>query len=143
MRVGQTKSLVYAKTKLPMVHAIESNNSLSLYGEEDMALLTLYENGLIRDCNNACIKLLGCEFDKLCLQHISIFFPQLSQIFLVDKKSINSHLLFLSRVGHYFETVNMNGTHFCCRLFFNEIEEFGRHYLRVIVRPVIQEHAST
>jgi hypothetical protein len=73
MRIGQTKLLVYAKTKFPMVHAIESVNSSLLYSEKDMALLTLHDNGLIRDCNNACIKLLDCEFDKLHLQHISIF----------------------------------------------------------------------
>jgi len=62
------------KTKLPMVHAIESNNSISFYGEEDMALLTLHDNGLIRDCYNVCVKLLGCEFNKLRMQYISIFF---------------------------------------------------------------------
>jgi len=143
MRTEQTNSLMNTNKNQPIVHAIESNNSLSLYGEEDMALLTLHNNGLIKDCNNSCVKLLGCEFDKLRLQHISNFFPQLAQIALVDKKSTNTNLRFLSRVGHYFETVNMNGKHFSCRLFFNDIEEFGRHYLRVIVRPAIQEHAST
>jgi len=137
MRVEQTNSLVNINKMLPMVHAAESINSFSLYGEEDMALLTLHDNGLIKDCNITCTKLLSCEFDKLCLQHISNFFPQLAQVTLVDNKSTNPSLRFLSRVGHHFEAVDMMGLHFACKLFFNDIEEFGRHYLRVIVRPAI------
>jgi len=137
MRAEQTNSLVNTNKMLPMVHAVESINSFSLYGEEDMALLTLHDNGLIKDCNNTCVRLLGCEFDKLRFQHISSFFPQLAQVTLIDKKSINPYLRFLSRVGHHFEAVDMMGMHFSCKLFFNDIEEFGRHYLRVIVRLAV------
>lgn len=106
-----------------------------------MAVLTLYDNGMICDCNRAAGELLDCTPNKLTWQHISIFLPQLADIALVKGERINPYLRFLSRVGHRFGVVGMSSMRFAGALFFNDVEDFGRHCLRVIIRPAIQEHA--
>lgn len=104
--------------------------------DNNMAVLTLYENGMIRDCNRASAELLGCASSNLIWQHISTFLPQLSEVPLLNGQTINPYLKFLSRVGHGFEVVGSNGVHFLSAVFFNDVEDFGRHCLRVIFQPM-------
>lgn len=100
------------------------------------AVLTLYDNGMIRDCNKAGGKLLGCSPTELTWQHISRFLPQLKEIVLVRNSHLNPYLRFLSRVGHHFEVIGLDGAHFAGELFFSEMENLGRHLLRIIICPV-------
>ncbi len=108
--------------------------------EENMAVLTLYDNGTIRECNRAAAKLLDCRPNKLTWQHVSALFPQLAEIELVQGGIINPNLRFLSHIGYQFELVGVGGVPIACTLFFNEIEDFGRHCLRLIIRPITPEY---
>jgi hypothetical protein len=108
--------------------------------EEETAVITLYDNGTICECNKAAAMLLDSAPNKLTWQHISNFLPRLIETPLMQGETINPNLRFLSRVGYSFEVISMNGVHFACTLFFNEIENFGRHYLRLIFRPIAPEY---
>ncbi len=103
--------------------------------------LTIYDNGIIRSCSNVASELLGCSLDKLRWRHISIFLPQLSEMAITKGGKINPNLRFLSHIGHHFDVIDMQGAHVTCALFFNEIECSGKHYLRVIFRPVEPQYS--
>ncbi len=111
--------------------------------ESNLAVLTLYDNGMIRDCSRVCAELLGCAASKLTWQHISIFLPQLADVALVNGERINPNLHFLSRIGHHFEAVGISGVHFACELFFNEVEILSQHCLRIIIQPITQGQAAS
>ena len=104
--------------------------------EKEVATLTLYDNGMIRTCNQAGGELLGCSTSEVTGQHITRLLPQLVETKLVQDKKANAYLRFLSRIGHHFEVVNMRGTSFASELFFNDMKYLGQHYLRVIICPV-------
>lgn len=108
--------------------------------EEETAVLTLYDNGTICECNKAAGELLDCAPGKLTWQHISTILPQLAETALMQGKGINPNLRFLSHIGYGFEVIGLSGVHFACAVFFNEVDSFGRHYLRLIFRPVRQEY---
>lgn len=112
------------------------------HSEEITAVITLYDNGTICECNQAAGELLGCAPSKLTWQHISTFLPQLAENALMLGEKINPNLRFLSRIGYDFEMIGFGGVHFACALFFNEVENFGRHCLRIIIRPMAQEYAA-
>ena len=107
------------------------------------AVLTLLENGMILNCNEAAASLLGCDSSNLTWQHISRLLPQLTNLALVLDKKINPYLKFLSIVGHRYEVRAVNGTHFACELFFSEVEEFGRHCLHIVMQPIRQGRPTT
>lgn len=111
-------------------------------GEDDTAVLTLCDNGTIFECNNAAGVLLDCAPNRLTWQHISTILPQLAEMALMQGERINPNLRFLSRIGYTFEVVSMSGVHFACAVFFNEIENLGRHFLLIILRPVLLEPAA-
>ena len=92
----------------------EINHNLAKNKE---AVLTLLENGMILNCNQAGASLLGCDSSKLTWQPISRLLPQLADLALLVDKKINPYLKFLSVVGHRYEVRAMNGTHFACELF--------------------------
>lgn len=108
--------------------------------EDNTAVLTLSDNGTIIECNNAAGVLLGCAPSRLTWQHISTILPKLAEIALMQDKKINPNLRLFSRIGYAFEVIGMTGAHFASVVFFNEIENSGRHFLRVILRPVSFEH---
>lgn len=112
------------------------NRSVSVSGEEEIAVLIICDNGIIFECNNAAGNLLDCAPSRLTWQHISTVLPQLADVTLMRGESINPNLRFLSRLGYTFETVGMSGAHFASKVFFNEIENLGSHFLRIILRPV-------
>lgn len=104
--------------------------------KSDLATLTIYDNGIIRSCNIACAELLGSTLNNLNSQHISVFLPQLKSVPLLNGETVNPYLKFLSRVGHQFEVVDANGVMFFSAVFFNDVEDFDRHCLRVIFQPI-------
>ena len=123
-------------------NAKNSANACICHSEEITAVITLYDNGTICECNQAAGELLGCTPGKLTWQHISTFLPQLAENALMLGGKINPNLRFLSRIGYGFELIGFSGVHFACALFFNEVENFGRHCLRIIIRPMTQEYAA-
>ena len=106
-------------------------------------VLTILENGMILNCNQAGASLLGCTPSKLKWQPVFKLLPQLAGLALVLDGKINPYLMFLSVVGHRYEVRAMNGKHFACELFFSEVEEFGRHCLRIVMRPIRQGQPTT
>jgi PAS domain S-box-containing protein len=111
--------------------------------DSDEAVLTLLENGLILNCNKAGAQLLGYEPNQLIWQPISRLLPQLADMALVQDQEINPYLHFLSLVGHRFEVVAANGTHFASELFFSEVEELRRRCLRIVMQPIRQGQPTT
>lgn len=109
--------------------------------ENELAVLMLDDNGVIRDCNAASARLLGCASSALIWLHISKFLPQLNDFNLIDGEKVNPHLRFLTRIGHQFEVITISGTHFFSAVFFNDVEDFGHHCLRIIFQPVISQAA--
>jgi len=109
--------------------------------EDHTAVLTLCDNGTIFECNEAAAELLDCPSSRLTWQHISTILPKLTEITLMQGGGINPNLRFLSRIGYSFEVVDMSGVHFVSAVFFNEIESLGRHFLRVILLPVVPGYA--
>jgi len=101
-----------------------------------LAEVTLNDDGFIESCSKAATELLGCTANTLVLNHISIILPQLCGVPLVEGGRVNPYLRFLSRVGHSFEVVGLKDIHFFSAVFFNDIEGFGRHCMRIIFRPV-------
>lgn len=124
---------------------IASNLLKNTLHHEDLGLnlpvITIYDNGIIRNCSNAALELLGSSLDALRWRHISTFFPQLSHMAIMQGGKLNPNLRFLSHIGHSFEVINVQGAHMACVLFFNEIEHLDRHYLRVIFRPVETQYS--
>ncbi|MGB4813348.1 MAG: hypothetical protein WBP13_12825 [Methylophilaceae bacterium] len=106
----------------------------------EMAVLTLDENGTICECSTAA-DLLGGSHSKIVWQHVSKIVPQFAETALVSGGIINPNLKFLSHIGYQFELVGFSGLHIGCALFFNQVENFGRHSLRMIIRPASQGYA--
>lgn len=102
---------------------------------DDMAVLIVNDHGVIRECNQACEKLFGCLSSDLLWKHISALLPQLADIALMRGRQINPRLHFLTHIGHRFEVIGLGGIHFASRLFINQVENMGRHSLRLIVCP--------
>lgn len=106
--------------------------------EKEAALLTLYDNGIIHDCNQTAAKLLNCSPNELIGQPVGRFLPELAGINLVQGSRANPHLRFLSRIGRLFDVVTQRGKPFIGHLFFNDVENHGQHFLIVIIDPIKQ-----
>jgi PAS domain-containing protein len=139
MSVLSNKKQVSAETPVINDHTDGSISSKPDISENEAAVLTFYDNGMIGDCNQRAEELLDCSTRELTGQPISRLFPELAKIMLVHGKRANSCLHFLSRIGHRFDVVSMSGTHFESELFFNDMEYLGRHYFRTIINPTRQK----
>lgn len=114
--------------------AIEINPSS--YAEwQEPPVLTLDERGMIRDCSKSGEKLFGYRRHNLVWQHVSMLFPQLSGVALVQEERFNPLLNFLCRCGKLFQTQNRQGETFLSKLSFVSLEYDGRRILRLIVLP--------
>jgi PAS domain-containing protein len=111
--------------------------------QNNVAVLTLLENGMIVNCNKAGGELLGVQPSKLIWQPISRLLPQLGEMSLMLDEKVNPYLRFLSIAGHRFEVIGLNGTHFASELFFSLVEEFGKCCLQITLRPIRQGQATT
>ena len=101
----------------------------------DPPALSLDERGMIQDCTKSFEKLFGFKRPELVWQHISRLFPQLEGIELIQAGQINSHVQYISRCGHDYQTQTRQGDIFFANLCFVRIEYNGRHSLRLIVNP--------
>jgi hypothetical protein len=143
MIVSHIEHTINVSAVAASLNADGANKQSDVNGEENTAVLTLCDNGTIFECNNAAGALLDCVPSKITWQHISTILPQLEEIALMQGEKINPNLRFLSRIGYTFEVVSVSGTHFTSAVFFNEVETFGRHFLRIILRPVLLEQAAS
>ncbi|MGC2048589.1 MAG: PAS domain-containing protein [Gallionella sp.] len=97
--------------------------------------LALDERGMIRDCSKSGERLFGYRRHDLVWQHVSMLFPQLSGIVLVQEGRFNPLLNFLCRCGKLFQSRNRQGDAFSCNLSFVRLEHDGIRTLRLIVSP--------
>lgn len=118
-------------------YQVESNANVS---EQDVAILTLLSDGSINSCNQAAGKLFGCVPSAMSGKPITKFLPQVARAKQFKDKRTVSFLRFLSRIGHRFDVVRMNGTHFPAELVFNELEYTGNNYIHVFIHPVKQKY---
>lgn len=137
MNTAQIEYLDFTKGNIDIASR-DIDSAILCQSEQQTAVLMLYDNGTIRECNQAAAELLDCAPSKLTWQHISTIMPQLTEATLMQGERINPNLRFLSHIGYGFEVIGLSGVHFACALFFNEVENFGRHYLRLIIRPIAQ-----
>ncbi|MES2181121.1 MAG: hypothetical protein V4493_03370 [Pseudomonadota bacterium] len=130
--------------KAMLVDNINPNhsNTQSNPGINDVVRLTIYENGIIKECNKLAADLLGCAPNKLTWLNISTFLPRLGEVALLEGERVNPYLRFLSRVGHQFELISLSGARFTSQLFFNEAESLCPRCLRVIIQPTGLQAAS-
>jgi nitrogen-specific signal transduction histidine kinase len=103
--------------------------------DELAAIITLDNNGYIRDCNTAAARLLGNSSTNIARQPISNFVPQFAEMALLKDDMINPKLRYLSRIGCQFDLIGSKGVHISCALYFNEIEDYGQRCLRLIIKP--------
>jgi PAS domain S-box-containing protein len=101
----------------------------------ELPTLAIDERGMIRNCNKSGERLFGYRPHDLVWQHVSMLFPQLSGVALVQEGRFNPLLNFLCRCGKLFQTQNRQGDTFLSTLRFVHLEHDGRHTLRLIVRP--------
>jgi PAS domain S-box-containing protein len=97
--------------------------------------LSLDERGMIRNCNKSGERLFGYQCHELVWQHVSMLFPQLSGVPLVQEGRFNSLLNFLCRCGKLFQSQNRQGDTFPSELSFVHLDHDGRRTLRLIVSP--------
>lgn len=107
--------------------------------DENRLVLTLHFNGMITECNKACVRLLGCLPSELIWQHISRLLPQLKNVSLMEGSNLNPYLHFLTRVGYKFDVISLKGARIICRVFFCEIGSMEHRFLRVIICPLSTE----
>lgn len=113
------------------------------FTEEGMLVLMLNESGRIMNCNAVAGKLLGCTTSQLLWQPVSKFLPKLSGTVLMQNGQINPRLRFLSRIGHLFEVMSPDGEVFPSRVFFNEVENYGRQNLCLVICPEARADLSS
>lgn len=140
MHIGhdENECVFFASSKHIAADIVEraSNVANAVYGT---AVLLLSDTGTIFECNDDAGILLDCIPSRLTWQHISTILPQLAEIPLMLDGKLNPHLRLLSRIGYNFEVVGMTGARFAGVVFFNNVESFDGHFLRIILRPVSLE----
>ena len=103
---------------------------------DEAAIFMLSEDGMILDANKDAVRLLGHSTTQSNGQHISRIIPQLANVDLLeDGERVNSYLRYLSRIGHYFKVIGMNGMHFSGESYFNDIKVFNQHQIIVMIYP--------
>lgn len=100
-----------------------------------VATLMLDQRGMIRGCNGASEHLFGYPRSEVIWQHISLLIPQLADTNLICNGQLNPRLLFLCRIGGYFNVFKRNGERFASDLFLLNLSNPGSTDLRMIVCP--------
>ena len=104
-------------------------------GGEEAATLMLDGKGMILDCNRSGEALFKYRRSEMVWRHVSMLFPQLSELELIQNCQPNPHLRFLCRIGRQFQGLTQEGGCFACDLFLNALDNTGRGLLSLIARP--------
>lgn len=118
--------------KFPQVntHAI---SGVTDAGKIDLAVLTLNDLGVIRDCSRACEQVFGYLPEELAGRHVSMLLPQLPETELVQEGRINSRLAHLCHCAFSFQARRRDGRCFASELFINLL---GSHNVVILVRSL-------
>lgn len=100
-------------------------------GKIDLAVLTLNDQGVIRDCSRACEQVFGYPPEELAGRHVSMLLPQLPDTDLVQEGRINSRLAYLCHCAVVFQARRRDGLCFASELFINLL---GNHNVVILVR---------
>ena len=98
--------------------------------------LSLDERGMIKDCSKSFEILAGYRRSELVWHHVSMVFPQLGEIELVQEGQINPKFNYLCRCGQIYRMLNHLGDSFSSNINFFTIENGGKKILRLIVHPL-------
>lgn len=102
-------------------------------GKIDLAVLTLNDLGVIRDCSRACEQVFGYLPEELAGRHVSMLLPQLPDTELVQEGRINSRLAHLCHCAFSFQARRRDGRCFASELFINLL---GSHNVVILVRSL-------
>ncbi|MBU1424961.1 MAG: PAS domain-containing protein [Gammaproteobacteria bacterium] len=100
------------------------------------AALTMDERGMIKDCSRSFELLAGYRRSELVWHHVSMVFPQLDEIELVQAGQINPKLNYLCRCGQIYRLLNRLGDSLSSNINLFTIENGGKKILRLIVHPL-------
>lgn len=105
----------------------------------DPPALSLDERGMILDCSKSFENLFGFRRTDLVWHHVSGLLPQLKDVKLVHAGEVNRLLNFLCHCGYLFQAQNRQGDNITTHLSFVRIETEGRHSLRLIMQPSLEQ----
>ena len=125
-----TKSSLQVKRLRANMHA---SSGVPNVGTIDLAVLTLDDLGIIRDCSQACERVFGYLPEELAGRHVSTLLPQLPGTELVQEGRINSRLAHLCHCAFAFQARRRDGRCFASELFINRL---GSHNVVVLVRSL-------
>lgn len=109
------------------------SSGVSDAGKIDLAVLTLNDQGVIRDCSRACEQVFGYPPEELAGRHVSMLLPQLPDTDLVQEGRINARLAHLCHCAVAFQARRRDGRCFASELFINLL---GNHNVVVLVRSL-------
>lgn len=109
------------------------SSGVSDAGKIDLAVLTLNDHGMIRDCSRACEQVFGYPPEELAGRHVSMLLPQLPDTDLVQEGRINSRLAYLCHCAVAFQARRRDGRCFASELFINLL---GSHNVVILVRRI-------
>ncbi|HQS81043.1 MAG TPA: PAS domain-containing protein [Thiobacillus sp.] len=109
------------------------SSGVSDAGKIDLAVLTLNDQGMIRDCSRACEQVFGYPPEELAGRHVSMLLPQLPDTDLVQEGRINARLAHLCHCAVAFQARRRDGRCFASELFINLL---GSHNVVVLVRSL-------
>ena len=120
------------QVKIPLENTYASTG-VSNDGTIDLAVLTLDDLGMIRDCSQVCEQVFGYLPDELVGRHVSTLLPQLPETELVQEGRINSRLAHLCHCAIAFQARHRDGQCFPSELFINRLDS---HNVVVLVRSL-------
>lgn len=109
------------------------SSGVSDAGKIDLAVLTLNDQGVIRDCSRACEQVFGYLPEELAGRHVSLLLPQLPDTDLVQEGRINARLAHLCHCAVAFQARRRDGRWFASELFINLL---GSQNVVVLVRSL-------
>jgi hypothetical protein len=101
----------------------------------DPPSLSLDECGLIQGCSKSFEALFGFRHNDLVLHHVSMLYPQLTGVELIQAGQLNPLLNYLCRCGHLYQTQNRQGDTFSSKLSFVFTGYDRSRSLKMIVQP--------
>lgn len=101
------------------------------------ATLLLSTDGLIVDVNEEGTRLLNYSMQRSDRLHVSQVLPGLAKTDLLEKggERVSSYLRFLSRIGHHFKVIAMNGGEFLAELYFSDLNHASGHQILIMIYP--------
>lgn len=106
------------------------------------AILTLDEDGFIRESSPEVESLFGYRTPEVIGRHVSFLLPELARLPLLRAGAVNPRLAFLCHCGKRFAAARREGYAFFAELFVHKVEGRGHGSLRVMVREAGKAHPT-